>query len=142
LSYAVRPTRSASALIKNLPALAKRELKTVIAEVEANGCRASGYRLCAPDGDSGLCCRHFASDWRVIFLFPAKTEVTVCWVGRHTSAANLYADLAGLSDELSADGRSARVPCCDDESDPPSISDETIEFFAGLHTRDAERARR
>lgn len=142
MSYVVRPTPAAAALITKLPAGPRSQLGPVIKEVEANGCRAAGYRLWRGDESSGLCCRHFAGDWRIIFLFPEPSRITVCWVGQHNSMANVYADLAGVSAELSPEGRAERVPCCTSESEPPSVPQEVADSFNALHTRDVARAAR
>jgi hypothetical protein len=139
LTYIVRPTRAAAALISKMPAVARSQLGTVIKQVEANGCRAAGYRLWRGEVISGLCCRHFSDDWRIIFLFPEAGRVTVCWIGQHSPLANLYADLAEVSDVLSVEGRTDRTPCCADDADAPSVSTETADFFAALHTRDVVR---
>lgn len=69
-------------------------------------------------------------------MFPDTERVTICWLGRHNDATNVYAELAGLSDEISEEGRMKRKPCCVDSANPPMVSPETHDFFLRLHTRE------
>jgi len=136
LTFVVKPTRAAAALIGELRGADKKRLKVIVAAVERLGCAAAGYRLKRGDDDSGLCCRHFGRDGRVIFMFSDAAHVTICWLGRHNDDINVYAELAGVSDEISEEGRTKREPCCADPASPPTVSPETNDFLLRLHTRD------
>ncbi|MGO9322867.1 MAG: hypothetical protein ACLQBY_18980 [Solirubrobacteraceae bacterium] len=44
----------------------RRAYDAAISGLKGEGCKAAGYRLAATDGgDSPLCCRHLANDWRM-----------------------------------------------------------------------------
>ena len=136
MTFSVEPTRAAAALISHLRGADKKRLKEIVAQLEQSGCAAAGYRLTRGDEDSGLCCRHLGRDGRVIFLFPDAKHVTICWLGRHNDDTNVYAELAGVTDEISEKGRTERQPCCADPANPPAVSAQTRDFFLRLHTRD------
>ena len=135
MTFVVEPTRAAAAIIGKLPRADKKRLKQIVTQLEHSGCAAAGYRLKRGAEDSGLCCRHLGRDGRVIFMFPDGEHVTICWLGRHNDDTNVYAELAGVSDEISEEGRTKREPCCIDAAEPPTVSDETQDFFLRLHTR-------
>ena len=84
--HRLRLTRSADAAVRGLrgrPAAAWSRLEP---ELEAQGCRAGGYRLLADDGTWSLyCCKHLFGRWRVLSTF----EPGIVWViavAEHDSA--------------------------------------------------------
>ncbi|HWJ49848.1 MAG TPA: hypothetical protein VNR42_02440 [Solirubrobacteraceae bacterium] len=82
------------------------------ADLKAQGCRASGYRLLGNDGNwSPYCCKHLYGRWRVITTFePGIATVTA--VGKH-DGPGFYTQ---LSHELGISGvgrgRDQKPACC------------------------------
>lgn len=121
--FQLRATPSAAKAIEDLRGSARKAYEKLKPELQAQGCKAAGYRLLAADSPPGepiyseFCCKPLLGKWRVITAF----EEDVVWivaVGEHDGDA-FYRDL-GESLGISGVGqrREAKPACCGSDGWP------------------------
>lgn len=112
MAFAIEATPAAASAIHELRGTTRRRWLQVRAELEAQGCKAAGYRLLAPDGGrSELCCRHLDRDWRLITTFEPGVVVVVA-IGRHDGSGFYSALAEDLDIRPVGQGREQKPPCC------------------------------
>lgn len=112
-----------------------------IGELEAEGCKAAGYRLAGDELDH-ICCRHLYGDDRLLTVWPGDEHAVVILVAPHVgSAGGVYDQLVeALGIDMPA-GERAKPPCCDEEGEPPADA-EVANAIADAIEQSARQRRR
>jgi len=117
--FGVRATRSAERAIRGLRGTTARRYAQFETELRAQGCRAAGYRLLAPNhGEfSSYCCKHLDRRWRVLTTFDPGL-VTIVAVGEHDGEAFYQQVASTLGIRPVGSKREAKPPCCGNDGWP------------------------
>jgi hypothetical protein len=113
-------TPTADAAVNALRGKPAADWRRLESELEAQGCRAAGYRLLGADSNwSPYCCKHLHGKWRVITTF----EPSIVWiidVVEH-DGPKLYEELATKLGISSVGQKREHKPGCCGETGWPSV---------------------
>ena len=122
MTFDVEPTPTAAAQIGALSGTPRKRFTALYKRLKAEGCRAGGFRLEAPESTpSPICSAHFYRDWRALTYYPSERAVTVFYVAQHNDET-LYREIAARTGSaVASTSKRDRTPCCEDQ--PPLPGD-------------------
>ncbi len=147
MAFAVLATPIAHVAIDALRGKARQSFERKREELAARGCLAAGYRLTG-EGLGRACAVRLADDYRLVTVFPDPQRVLIVLVARHNEEeSDVYRLLYELLELEAPTEPREKLPCCDDQHDPPVDENATDSFLAASkgvveRLRRADRLRR